>query len=121
MPSLLIVDDSRVSRMMIRARVQVAHPHWTVAEAATGDEAVGLVANAPPDYVTMDVNMPGLNGFDAAELIRRAVPSVKVVMLTANIQESSHAKAQELGVHLVQKPITDASIRQVLDHFTAQP
>ncbi len=121
MPSLLIVDDSRVSRMMIRTRIEAAHPDWQCAEAATGDEAVALVAKAPPDYVTMDVNMPGLNGFDAADQIRRTAPSVKVVMLTANIQESSHAKAHDLGVQFVQKPITDACIRQVLGFFTAQP
>lgn len=121
MPSLLIVDDSRVSRMMIRARIQALAPDWVCTEAASGDEAVALVGQTVPDYVTMDVNMPGINGFDAAEQIKHIAPSVKVVMLTANIQESSHASAQALGVHFVQKPITDTCIRQAINFFTGQP
>jgi CheY-like chemotaxis protein len=107
--------------MMIRARIQALEPEWQCSEAASGDEAVVLVGQSAPDYVTMDVNMPGINGFDAAEKIRQIAPAVKVVMLTANIQESSHASAQALGVHFVQKPITDTCIRQAIHHFTGQP
>lgn len=112
--SLMIVDDSRVSRMMIRARIQAVHPDWTFVEAASGDEAVDMVAQNPPDSLTMDMNMPGLNGFDAAEKVKALAPSVKMVMLTANIQESSRQRAEAMGMKFVQKPITDASIQQVL-------
>lgn len=117
--SVLIVDDSRVSRMMIKARMQAVHPDWTYLEAGSGDEALKLVAAGAPDYLTMDMNMPGLTGFEAAEQIRAIAPSVCMVMLTANIQESSRTKADAMNLHFVQKPITDASIKQVLDHFTA--
>jgi CheY-like chemotaxis protein len=116
---LLIVDDSRVSRLMIRARVAAARPDWVVHEAATGDEALEMVRGEAPTYVTMDVNMPGLNGFEAAEKIRLLAPDVRVVMLTANIQESSRARAEGLGVRFVQKPITDTSMAQVLAHLVA--
>lgn len=118
MPRLLIVDDSRVSRMMIRARVQALQPTWEVDEAASGDEALQRVAACAPDYVTMDVNMPGLNGFDAAEQLHRQAPGARIVMLTANIQESSRARADAIGLKFVQKPITDASMLQVIGHLT---
>lgn len=121
MPSLLIVDDSRVSRLMIRARIQAIQPSWQCTEAASGDEALLLVAQTAPDFVTMDVNMPGLNGFDAAKAIQQLAPATRIVMLTANIQESSHARAQAMGVQFAQKPITDACIRQVLDFFSSRP
>lgn len=117
--SVLIVDDSRVSRMMIKARMQAVHPDWTYLEAASGNEALTMVAAGAPDYLTMDMNMPGLTGFEAAEKIRAIAPSVCVVMLTANIQESSRAMADVMNLHFVQKPITDASIKLVLDHFKA--
>lgn len=119
--TLLVVDDSRVSRMMIKARVLAAHPDWTVLEAASGDEAVPMVSQQVVHGVTMDVNMPGLNGFDAAVLIKHAQPHLPVVMLTANIQESSHARAKAEGVCFVQKPITDASMRQVMAYLTESP
>lgn len=119
--SVLIVDDSRVSRMMIKARMLAVCPDWTYLEAASGDEALKMVAASAPDYLTMDMNMnmPGLTGFEAAEQIRAVAPSVRMVMLTANIQESSRVRAESMGLSFVQKPITDASIKQVVDHFTA--
>jgi CheY-like chemotaxis protein len=119
--SLLIVDDSRVSRMMIRARVAAAHPDWAVAEAASGDEALEMAAKNAPDFVTMDVNMPGLNGFEAAQKMQNLLPNVRLAMLTANIQESSRARSDALGLRFVQKPITDASLAQVLAYFAEAP
>lgn len=114
---ILIVDDSSVSRMMIRGRVVALQPEWEVIEAANGDEAVAMVASAVPDFVTMDVNMPGMNGFDAVEKIRQISATVKIVILTANIQSSSRDKAQQLGVKFVQKPATLAAVQQAVDHF----
>ncbi len=118
---LLIVDDSRVSRMMIRARATALRPDWELSEAASGDEALVQVGQSAPDCITMDVNMPGLSGFDAAEKILTIAPQVRIVMLTANIQESSRARADALGVKFVQKPITDASMLQVVDFLAAAP
>lgn len=120
-PRLLIVDDSRVSRMMIRARVQALRPDWVVDEAASGDDALAMVAQSAPDFVTMDVNMPGLNGFDAADQLHRLAPDTRIVMLTANIQESSRSRAEAIGLKFVQKPITDASMLQVIACLTGQP
>jgi CheY-like chemotaxis protein len=120
-PRLLIVDDSRVSRMMIRARVLALQPDWAFQEAASGDEALLIAAQSFPDYVTMDVNMPGLNGFDAAEQLSKLSPNTRIVMLTANIQESSRARAESIGLKFVQKPITDTSMQQVIAYLTAQP
>lgn len=112
---LLIVDDSRVSRMMIRARIEAVHPDWVFSEAVSGDQAVDMVRAAPPDCLTMDMNMPGLTGFEAAEQIAAIAPTVRMVMLTANIQESSRSRAEAIGLKFVAKPITDASIRLVID------
>lgn len=117
--TLLIVDDSKVSRMMIRSKVSQLQPDWQIVEAGTGDEAVAMVRASAPDFITMDVNMPGISGFEAVEQIRAFNTSTKIAMLTANIQESSRAKASDLNVTFVQKPATDPAIRQALDYFLA--
>lgn len=118
---LLIVDDSTVSRLMIRSRFAVLQPDWEVIEAASGDEAVTLVATTKPDFITMDVNMPGISGFEAAEMILKENPQVRIAILTANIQGASREKAQQLEVKFVQKPATQAAIQQAIDYFLAAP
>ena len=116
---ILIVDDSRVSRMMIRGLVATLCPEWEIIEAATGDEAVALASSARPDFITMDINMPGMSGFDAVRLIQQTNPTIRIAVLTANIQESSREKAQKLAVKFVQKPATQAAIQQTVDYFRA--
>jgi len=106
---------------MIRGRMAAMQPSWEIIEAASGDEAVGLVPTARPDFITMDVNMPGINGFEAAEKIRQIDQKVKIVILTANIQGSSRDKAQQLAAKFVQKPVTQASMQQAIDYFLAAP
>lgn len=114
---LLIVDDSRVSRMMIRTFFAKRCPTWSILEANSGDEAIDMAKGARPDFVTMDVNMPGINGFEAARQLLALDEKVRIVMLTANIQESSRNEAVSLHVHFVAKPATEASLQQTLNHL----
>jgi CheY-like chemotaxis protein len=114
---LMIVDDSKVSRMRIRAFFAAHCPKWAIEEAATGDEALVMAAQAPPDFVTMDVNMPGMNGYETAQLMLARNPETRIVMLTANIQESSRQVAVSLRLNFVAKPATEVSLQQALDHL----
>lgn len=116
---LLIVDDSKVSRMRIRAFFSAHCPSWQIQEAATGDEAVAMSREFLPDFVTMDVNMPGISGFEAAPQIIVTNPQVRVVMLTANIQESSKQMAASMNLNFVAKPATETSLQQALDYMLA--
>jgi len=118
-PTLLIVDDSKVSRMMIKAKVAQLQPDWLILEAGTGEEAVAVACAGAVDYITMDVNMPGMDGFEAVAQIRPLNPKARIAMLTANIQESSRERAAQLQVTFVKKPATEAAIREAIDHFLA--
>jgi two-component system chemotaxis response regulator CheY len=115
---VLIVDDSKVSRMIIKAHLLAAHADWIIQEAASGNEAVGMVEQAPPDYCTMDINMPGMLGTDAAEIILGKHPEVRMVIFSANIQEAVQSRAQQMGALFVAKPVTEKSIAQAIGHFT---
>lgn len=116
---LLVVDDSRVSRMLIKSKVMSMHPEWEISEAVSGDEALLLAPSLNPDFITMDVNMPGISGFEAAERLRSMLPGARIALLTANIQESSRERAAQLGVKFVKKPITEATIQEAVDYFLA--
>lgn len=116
---LLIVDDSKVSRMLIRTQILAQHPEWIISEAACGEDAIAHVDNDLPDYCTMDINMPGISGTDAAAQILSRHPSIKIVIFSANIQEAQQNRAHSLGTILVAKPVTEKSIALTLNHFTA--
>ncbi|MDI1232317.1 MAG: response regulator [Methylobacter sp.] len=115
--TLLIVDDSKVSRMLIRTHILTQRPEWIISEAACGEDAIALVANDLPDYCTMDINMPGISGTEAAEQILANHPSIKIVIFSANIQETHQERARSLGTILVAKPVTEKSIALALDYF----
>lgn len=118
--TLLIVDDSRVSRMMIRAFVLAKHPQWIVIEAASGNEALEIVDRDTPNCCTMDINMPGIIGTDAAEQILGKYPGIRIVIFSANIQESHQTRAATLGARFVAKPVTEKSVAQALEFFESK-
>lgn len=119
-PSLLIVDDSRVSRMMIRAFVLDKHPTWQITEAVSGDEAVKLVDQHHFDYCTMDINMPGTLGIVAAEQILEKFPTMRIAIFSANIQECLRSRAADMGAHFVAKPVTEKSVGNAINHFKGE-
>lgn len=116
-PLLLIVDDSKMSRMMIARLVGDLRPDWRLAEAADAAEALAMIEHEPPTLVSMDVNMPGMSGLEAAGRIRLRNPDIRVVLCTANIQDAVRQAAEKAGVHFVAKPITPESVSRMVAFF----
>lgn len=104
--NFLIVDDSMVSRMMTKSILASLQPSWTVFEAASGQAAIDTCRQHPIDLISMDLNMPGISGLEAATVIRQEYPGIKIVMLTANIQSAIQEQIQALGLPFLAKPIT---------------
>lgn len=121
-PLLLVVDDSRTSRMLIKAIVGNLRPGWRMVEAASGDEALAAVANELPRYISLDVNMPGMSGLEVAGRLRLRHPEIIIVLCTANVQESTRQQAEKAGIYFVAKPITEKSVIEMIGHFeSGQP
>lgn len=118
-PLLLIVDDSRMSRMLLRAIVADNRPEWRIIEAVSGDEALRLAEEDQPDFVSLDVNMPGMNGLEAAGRIRMRYPHAKIALCTANIQESTRLAAERAGLFFMAKPINARNVAEAIDFFEA--
>ena len=112
--TVLVVDDSRVSRMLSRQFILHSHPGYVVCEAATGEEAIDKLASITPDMILLDVNMPGMGGLAAVGKLREILPGVPICLMTANVQEATREKAHSLQVHFAEKPITQARIDSVL-------
>ena len=103
---LLIVDDSRMSRLILQGLVQQTHPHWTIVHASSGEEALQMVHDNPVDLVSMDFNMHGMNGLDAALELRKILPKVPIAIVTANVQSAVQERIEEARMAFIAKPIT---------------
>lgn len=111
--NFLIVDDSRMSRLILQGLAQQHHPDWTVLHASSGEEALEVASQHPIHLVSMDFNMHGINGLEAAIELRRRHPGLPVALMTANVQSSVQARAREAGILFLAKPITAASLQQM--------
>ncbi|MEW4983952.1 MAG: response regulator [Cycloclasticus sp.] len=104
--NVLIVDDSRMSRMMLTTIIKDAHPDWNIEPAEDGASALALASANSFDIFTIDFNMPGINGLELAEQLKPLFPKAKMALLTANVQDSIQAQAKTLGIDFIAKPIT---------------
>ncbi|TQV89753.1 response regulator transcription factor [Aliikangiella coralliicola] len=107
---ILIVDDSLVSRMMIKEIVMSRHPDWECSQAASADKALEACQVKQFDFITLDLNMPGKNGLDAAPEIIATQKDAKIALLTANIQSATKQKATDIGLAFVAKPVTEEGV-----------
>lgn len=102
--SILLVDDSKMSRNMLRALVEEAG-YAVVAEAGDGEAAIEAYKQSSPDLVTMDITMPKMDGIESLRHIVEFNPSAKVIMITAAGQENKLIEAIKLGAkRFITKP-----------------
>ena len=79
---ILIVDDHEIFRRGLRSLLE-SRADWEVCgEATDGQDAVDKAKQLQPDVIVLDITMPRLNGLDAAAVIRKEVPTAKVVILS---------------------------------------
>jgi DNA-binding NarL/FixJ family response regulator len=95
---VLIVDDHPVTRDGLRTAFNLADEIEVVGEAASGEEAIQVVAETKPDIVFMDVRMPGMNGIQATRHIRENNPDTKIILFTIDESRASVAEAIQAGV-----------------------
>jgi CheY-like chemotaxis protein len=72
--TVLIVDDSKLARIVVGKVVSGLQPDWQRIEAGNADEALAVLDAQPVDLAIVDFNMPGRNGLDLAEELRRRFP-----------------------------------------------
>jgi CheY-like chemotaxis protein len=100
---IVFADDDAGLRRLLRELLGLL-PHVTVvAEAEDGIEAVQMVAQHYPDTVLLDVKMPRLDGFGAAEVIRSFLPETRLILHTAEPDDEKRRRAAVLGIPLLDK------------------
>jgi CheY-like chemotaxis protein len=107
---VLIADDAAPIRLMCRVNLQLEG--FEVVEACDGREAVELALEHPPDVAILDIEMPGLDGWQVADQLRvnPDCDGAAIVFLTANTEGPVRAKAVERDGLLVGKPFNPVGL-----------
>jgi len=120
MPSILIVDDDE--GMAETLGDILAARNYDVATAASGEAAIEHVRRAAFDVVLMDIKMPGLNGVEALQVMRRSTPALKVIMMTAFTRDELVDQAHRAtAVAVVAKPLDLDRLHAVVDDVARSP
>jgi len=95
---VVVADDHPVIRGMVRSTLQ-QHPHFEVCgEAENGAKAIEEVKRVKPDVVILNVTMPLVNGFQAAQEIKKHIPETAIVILSSHADKHFIAEAKKIGV-----------------------
>jgi CheY-like chemotaxis protein len=109
--TVMIVDDSKLARIVAGKTISALQPEWHRVEAANADEALAMVSERQIDVVLLDFNMPGKNGLDLAGDLRDLHPTMPIALITANVQDEIIARARALNATFVSKPMTEDGLR----------
>ncbi|MGU3493685.1 response regulator transcription factor [Xanthobacteraceae bacterium A53D] len=109
--TVLIVDDSKLARIVLTKAVTALQPDWTAVEAGNADDALAVIDRQPVDVVVLDYNMPGRDGLTLAEELRTRFPAMPIAIATANVQDEIIARARAASVTFIPKPVTEDGMR----------
>jgi two-component system, NarL family, invasion response regulator UvrY len=112
--TVLAVDDQPVFLHAVRMLIAATDGFQQIAEASSGEQALRLAANLRPDLVLVDVRMPGMDGIETAQQLRRLDESAVVILVSleevvdlpaslASAGAAAHIRKQELSPRALQR------------------
>lgn len=112
--TILVVDDSKLARIVAGKAVTALQPDWERVEASNADDAMKLFDERRIDVALLDFNMPGRDGLDLAGALRERSADMPIAIITANVQDEIISRARALNAAFVPKPVTEEGLRGFL-------
>jgi two-component system cell cycle response regulator DivK len=115
---ILVVEDNPLNLKLVRDVLQFAG--YEVVEAHSGEEGLRVAAEAPPDLVLMDLQLPGIDGTETLHRLRQGSlgPNVPVVAVTAFAMAEDREHASQAGFDgYVEKPISVRTLPGQIEAF----
>lgn len=117
---VLIVDDSRFVYEEIKSMLEDTEFEAS-GYCVRGEEALSAYENTKPDAVSMDIILPGMDGFEASEELLKRFPEAKIVMVSSLAYDETESKAMEIGAKaFVFKPFSKDMILSALRFATGR-
>lgn len=95
---LMVVDDSAFMRKIVSDAASKVHGVTVVGTARNGLDAIENIERYRPDVITMDIEMPKMNGIDALKIIKKEYPEIEVIMLSSHSKEGSEVTMEALAL-----------------------
>jgi len=112
--TLLVVDDSKLARMVVAGILGRVQPGWQLVEAGNAQEALEIVRQGRVEIVLVDFNMPDVDGLSLIASIRETHPDIPMAVVSANAQDTIIARARALDAAFIEKPLKDDALKAFL-------
>lgn len=120
MKRILIADDVKAIRMVLKRMVSKLSGEWVINEACDGEETLDHYFASEPDIVLLDVEIPLIDGWNVLQTIREVDSDVTIIMVTASEAPEDVMRAVELGASgFVGKPFDPDELADALGYATA--
>jgi len=97
---VVLVEDDPIVRMISGELLRDLN--YEVVEAASGEEALGLMKSQPADILITDLNLPGMSGDDLAQAARRLHPKIRIIFASGDVSKAPVDKTNP--AYLLRKP-----------------
>lgn len=114
---IMIVDDIIYNILVLKQLINSEDVIYT--EASDGTDALAKLKTEKPDLIFMDIRMPGLNGFDATEMIKqdKELKNIPVIAFTGSTMKDHNSRINNLFDGFLQKPVFKKDLEAVLKRF----
>ncbi len=114
---IMVVDDFEINRVLVKEYLK--ETPISVIEASDGEQALDMIQKKIPALVFMDLKLPGKNGYEITEIIKKtkSLKNVPVIALSASAMESANSKIEALFDSYLMKPITRKKLFDELQKF----
>ena len=103
MPTILVADDCASTRLSVRLLLEGRHPELSIREAIDGLDAIQQAEKLKPDLILLDLNMPRVNGAEAASALKNLLPDTPIILFTVFQDLIGESLCSALGVESLSK------------------
>lgn len=105
--TIMVVDDSPFASKQVKDIVE-DNGYDVIGYAKNGEEGIELYKELKPDIVILDIIMPGIDGLETAEILKKNDPDVKILMLSSLCDAGTLEEVKSIGVkYLIPKPLEE--------------